>query len=159
MEKNTAYKDFDLLLDSAADHFFENYIKISLKGYPLNKNLYKLANKMGVKKPCRIRLMKISESEFLSICGLKGNKEFLKQLPDLNSNKYRFMIYKYGLVVKKNDNLLENDYAEMFRFIVFYERFGSIKNFLNVYLRSVLSFGWDKNPFNSDAKLAALTCR
>ena len=90
MEQTELHKNFDLVLENASDHFFENYIKISLLGEPLSDELCKLSKKMGVKNPERVRLLKTSETEFLKICGVKKSVGFLKYLPALNNNKYRF---------------------------------------------------------------------
>ncbi|MBL0691866.1 MAG: hypothetical protein JJV97_06005 [SAR324 cluster bacterium] len=155
-KNNTLDLEFDGLIEKASLWFVERYIKISLSGTPLTKKQLVIASKVGVKSPDRIRILSLPEYNFhkdYSFCHLSA----FETLPLINFNRSQSVIYKYGLVMQNNAHMSNGELAELFRFISFYEGFGSIKIFLSLYLRSVYNFGWEKNPFNADAKLTGMT--
>ena len=146
----TASNKTEQIIDKAAQWFFQKYIEISLQGKPLSRELIKIAREVGVRHPEKIRVIKIPIQEF-NLRYNPCNPEISDQLPLLDMNRNQPICYKYGLVLPTEGEINSKTFVQLFRFIVFYERFGSLKNFVNLYFRFVLTFGWERNPFAADA--------
>ena len=122
-------------------------------GKPLTPAQQLLAQESGVKHVDQIRLLKVKqvafpqEPELVKIAGLLG-------MPTDNTAG-RAIGYGVEIVdsAGDQDRLLRHEFRHVYQF----ESYGGLESFLQIYLRSIVEYGYLNSPWEQDARRAEHT--
>lgn len=121
--------------------------KILLEGVPLSPQEVFKARLAGVENIKKVRVLKV-DSIILPDISLISKLKKANKLDDLGTLG---LSLGYGVILHKNapKDIL---YHEL-RHVAQYELFGDLKEFIMIYLKEVIKFGYGNGPFENDAHL------
>jgi len=131
------------------------YQDIQKTGRKLNAREIKIAKIVGVKNPEKIRIFSVSAQDYMSYSVYEKLK--LKEWLDVPPIDQIGFVYSYSIILKKERKLTLANLSRAFRFVTYFESFLKMEYFFQMYIKSIMNFGFQGSPFSIDNKRIAQT--
>ncbi len=141
---------FENLVNAVTRWAEEQEANIVKHGRPLSPAEHALAARVGVREPHRIRVLLVPEVPFpndttvLTVASLVG----------LHSELTAGMTLRYGIYLRSDSIQQRGIWPHEFRHVAQYENFGSIRGFMEAYLRELINCRYGHGPLETDARAA-----